>query len=219
MVDQSSGHAARSNAEHAVKRSLPLSTPDIQGDSDYNLLQKANPIAFSTQNFLQLQRTIGNQAVMRMLNANARGLAIQRVFDPETPSTYDDDGGHSYTDHGAQTTETQHKTRLTTGATPSGRNSIPPDGKSSKFASDEMHKKALKQAKTDLEANKSSARGGGFKKGYNNAYSLAGVGISYEMDGVNIKTPQVVCNNFYAAWSIIDESAGTYKLVTLYPRP
>lgn len=219
MVDQSSGHVTHSNSERAVKRASQMSVPDAQHDLDYSPLQQPNTKSLSTQDFLQLQRTIGNQAVMRMLHVKTGGLAIQRVFDPETPSTYDDDGGHSYADHGAQTTEEQHKTRLTTGATPSGRTSIPPDGKSSKFASDEMHKQALKLAKTDLEANKNSARGGGFKKGYSNAYSLAGVGTSYEMDGADIKTPQVVCNNFYAAWSIIDETAGTYKLVTLYPRP
>ncbi|MEH2463364.1 eCIS core domain-containing protein [Nostoc sp.] len=144
---------------------------------------------------------------------------VQRVFDHNKPATYDDDGGHSYTDHGSHTTAAQHLTRLTTGITPSGRNALPPDGKSSKFASDAMHLKAMIMAITDLNANKQN-RAGGWKKGYSDHYTLAGVGETYELDtgSSNLKPTTLPCNTFYVAWSN-DGTGDNFKLITMYPKP
>jgi hypothetical protein len=144
---------------------------------------------------------------------------VQRVFDPLTPATYDDDGGHSYTDHGSHTQPDAHLTRLTTGITPSGRTSLPPDGKSSKFASDAMHLAAMTMAINDLNANKTN-KSGGWKKGYSNHYTLAGVGETYELDnsGSNLNSPTLPCDKFYVAWSN-DGTGDNFKLITMYPKP
>lgn len=144
---------------------------------------------------------------------------VQKVFDPNVPTTYDDDGGHSYADHGSPTTPADHLTRLTTGSTPSGRISMPPNGKSSKFATDAMHLAAMTMAINDLNANKKN-KAGGWKKGYTNQYTLAGVGITYELDasGTNLKHPPLSCNNFYVAWSN-DGLGDNFKLITMYPKP
>jgi hypothetical protein len=48
---------------------------------------------------LALQRTVGNQAVQRVVAKLIAGL------DADKPSSYDTGGGHSYADHGAHTTE------------------------------------------------------------------------------------------------------------------
>jgi len=73
--------------------------------------------------------------------------------DADKPSTYDSGGGHSYADHGAQTTKVQHVNRVKTGVAPSGRKSPVPRGKpSSKFASDAKHVEAFKAAVTELTA-------------------------------------------------------------------
>ena len=146
-----------------------------------------------------------------------RSSPLQFAFDKNTPSTYDDDGGHSYADHGAQTTANDHLTRLTTGACPSGRNSVPPDGKSSKFASKAMHIAAVKMALEDLK-DKKKKRNGDWKKGYSNHYVLANVGITYELDGEKIKDPTTKCSNFYCAWSN-DGLGDNFKLITCWPKP
>ncbi len=68
-----------------------------------------------------------------------RRIAVKFVdgVDADKPSTYDTGGGHSYKDHGSQTTKEQHMTRLRTGVAPSGRVSrVPPGKASSKFKSD-----------------------------------------------------------------------------------
>ncbi|MEH2079369.1 MAG: DUF4157 domain-containing protein [Nostoc sp.] len=144
---------------------------------------------------------------------------VQRVFDHNNPATYDDDGGHSYTDHGSHTTPAEHLTRLTTGVTPSGRSSLPPDGKSSKFASDAMHLNAMNMAITDLNANKQN-RAGGWKKGYSNHYTLAGVGETYELDssGSNLKPTTLPCDKFFVAWKN-DGTGDNFQLITMYPKP
>jgi hypothetical protein len=102
-----------------------------------------------------LQRAIGNRATIQALTSAdifgiGHGQTLRRVFDKTDPSTFDNDGGHGYADHGPQTTEDQHRTRLTTGATPSRPSQTEiPTGGSSKFASLDIMKSAIQKAVTD----------------------------------------------------------------------
>jgi len=126
----------------------------------------------------------------------------------------DKDGGHSWADHGAQTTEAQHLNRLKTGITPGGSQRAIPET-SSKFISDEAHLQAYEDALSKLESEKINSKGGLKKKVEIKRQTLSNSGISYSLDA-NGKIVKVITNSYTAVF-VLDPTNNTYKLVTLFP--
>ena len=176
---------------------------------------------------LGLQRTVGNHAVGQLMSSlqpsihrqlvieRTPSAMIQRVatnlvagLDADKPSTYDTGGGHSYADHGAQTTKEQHVTRVKTGVAPSGRVSRVPPGKgSSKFASDDTHKLAFQTAFADIkEKNKNKQR----VRGAANAIDVAGAGPIYYKDG-----SEETCEKVQLDIVPVDDT--TIRINSMYP--
>lgn len=147
--------------------------------------------------------------------------ALQRAFDANNPSSYDNDGGHGYGDHGAQTTAEQHKERLKTGKTPSGRMADIPES-SSKFASDAVMKTAIAKAVIDAAKDSVSKGKKKSKKRITLAYNIPGAGISYKLDPSG--NDQVLATS--VDWVVIVlEQTGTGKwdkdydkIITLFPQ-
>jgi hypothetical protein len=155
---------------------------------------------------LALQRVAGNQVVQRLVAKLIDGLAV------DTPSTYDTGGGHSYADHGAQTTEVQQRTRLRTGVAPSGRSSPVPQGSgASKFASDAKHAEAMKAASKELtDKNKNKKKG----KGITGPMPLAAAGPIYLRDGTS-----VTGTNVQVDLAKVAGTEDTFHLNTMFPMP
>lgn len=163
---------------------------------------------------LQRKEVNSSDSVKNNSSLNS-SIIIQRVvvkltegLDSENPSTYDVGGGHSYADHGAHTTEEQHRERLRSGKCPSGRISRVPSGKGSgKFASDEKHKEAFKQAHTDLQdKNKNKQK----VKGAAGTIAVDSAGISYFRDGTTKDCNKVVLD-------IVPTSDDTIRVNSMYP--
>lgn len=147
-------------------------------------------------------------------------VALQRAFDASDPATFDNDGGHGYADHGPQTTEEQHKTRLKTGTTPSGRAAdIPPS--SSKFASLDIMKTAISKAVTDAAQDSVSKGSKRSKKRITLAYNIAKAGISYVLDSADPE--KTVATNVDWVVIILEQTgAGKWdknydKIITMFP--
>ena len=124
------------------------------------------------------------------------------------------DGGHSWADHGAHTTEAQHLTRLQTGLTPGGSTRAAPST-SSKFNSDKIHVQSYEDALTKLETEKINTRGGLKKKVEIKKEPLQNAGISYSLD-VNGNLVETTVESYTAVFRL-DQSNNTYKLITLFP--
>jgi hypothetical protein len=128
--------------------------------------------------------------------------------DAEKPSTYDTAGGHSYKDHGAQTTKEQHMTRLRTGVAPSGRASkVPPGKASSKFSSDPKHVEAFKAAKDLLtEKNKTKTK----IRGSAEVVTVDAAGTAYWRDESESTSSKV-------ALDIVPVDDTTLRVNSMYP--
>ncbi len=178
--------------------------------------RRATPAAVQEHPTLQLQRLIGNEAVVQMMRTGA-GPVIQRDgeslmtgVDVDKPSTYDTGGGHSYADHGAHTTEDQQRERLKSGTAPSGRSSKVPKGAgASKFASDEKHVEAMKAAWSALVAKNVGAKSG--LKGMGGKIPLAGAGPVYFRGGDATKIASEVYVDIQGA------GGTTFRLNTMFP--
>jgi hypothetical protein len=165
---------------------------------------------------LSLQRSAGNRAVTGALASRSAGLiAIQRVatnliagLKEDDPSSYDAGGGHSYKDHGAQTTKEQHVNRVKTGVAPSGRVSKVPKGKgSSKFVSDAKHKEAATAAFAALRTKNEPLKA---VKGQAGPIPLAGAGPIYYADNSEDSCDQVQLD-------ILPVDDTTVKINSMYP--
>lgn len=125
------------------------------------------------------------------------------------------EGGHSWADHGAHTTEAQHQHRLKTGETPGGSTRRIPDN-SSKFVSDEMHIKAYEDALVRLETEKINTRGGLKRKVELKRIPLPDCGINYKLDDAGNLVQSKI--DSYTAIFRLDPSTGTYSLITQFPQ-
>lgn len=152
-----------------------------------------SPLRWRSEGATRIRRAPATRpvTVTRDAATKIRRIAVKYVagVDPAKPSTYDTAGGHSYADHGAQTTKEQHMERLRTGTTPSGRNNKPPPNKpSSKFISDAKHVEALQAATTLLtakNARKAKIRGSA------EVVPVAKVGTNYWRDDTETEAPNV----------------------------
>ena len=141
-------------------------------------------------------------------------IVAEKDYLLEQVKNLDSQGGHSYADHGAHTTEFQHLERLRSGETPSGRQAAIPDV-SSKFSSDEIHLEAYEDALNKLDHEKINTKGGLKKKVEikNQYFPNSGISYSLDMNGDLIRT----VSDKYTAVFRLDQSNNTYKLVTLFP--
>jgi len=181
-----------------------------------------------------LQRAVGNRATIQALTSAdifgiGHGQTLRRVFTKTDPSTFDSDGGHGYADHGPQTTEDQHRARLTTGATPSRPTQTEiPIGGSSKFASLDIMKSAIEKAVTDsgkTTVYEKTGKRGGKKARITLAYNIKGAGTNYKL---GVATPPTTGGTATPAplttesadWVVIVlklSSTGYDEIVTMFP--
>jgi len=143
---------------------------------------------------------------------------LQGAFTEGDPSTYDADGGHGYGDHGWLTTELQHKVRLETGTSPSGRVADIPDA-SSKFASSAIMTNAIALAIADRAKPSvvdKTGKKGGKKARITLAYSTAGAGISYSLDKSKVP-PAVVSSTVDWVVIVLKNPPGYDEIVTMFP--
>ena len=135
-----------------------------------------------------------------------------RNFNQEA-ADLDKNGGHSYADHGAHTTEGQHKQRLMTGETPGGSQRPIPEA-SGKFNSDQEHIAAYEDSQARLQTEKYNSKGGLKKKVEIKNVPFEG-GTSYTLDanGNLVYTP----TKYYTAIYKLNPVTGNYDLITLYP--
>jgi hypothetical protein len=141
---------------------------------------------------------------------------VARTIDEGVDATgrFDPNRGHSFADHGAQTTPAQHRTRLLTGVTPGGSTrGIPPN--SSRFATHRSHLDAYQRALDDLGANYLRTNGTP-KAEYSNRLTLNGVGKSYRL-GPGGTLVETTVNRFYFYFE--RNAHGWYDLITMYPIP
>ncbi len=151
-----------------------------------------------------VQLASGGNPVQRV----GEGLKWVAGIDIATASTYDAGGGHSFADHGAQTTKEQHQERLKSGKTPSGRTSKVPGSApgSSKFNSDAAHQAALKAAATQLEAKNP---GGVMSKGVNGKIGVSPGGTMYKGDGT-----EEACTDVHVDVQVV---GGALNINTAFP--
>ena len=155
--------------------------------------------------------------------AAAKKLATEQAA---AAKALDNDGGHSYADHGAQTTAAQQANRLKTGEAPSGRKPVYPKGpkkgqpqipaEASKFDSHAKHLEASQKANIELQANKLNPDGS-LKKTVVVKVPVKDAGTSYSVDNAG----QVITKTANSAKAVyrLDPATNTYKLVTMYPEP
>jgi hypothetical protein len=162
-----------------------------------------------------MQMKTASTTAQLQTSPNEPTVAIQRVatglidgLDPEKPSTYDTGDGHSYKDHGAQTTKEAHITRVKTGVAPSGRKSkVPKDKPSSKFVSDAKHAEAFKTALADLkEKNKPKQK----VKGAKNIIDIANAGTMIYENGTEVASSKVQLD-------IVPVDDTTIRINSMYP--
>jgi len=141
---------------------------------------------------------------------------VARTIDEGLDATgaFNANRGHSFADHGAQTTPAQHRTRLNTGVTPGGSTRAVP-ASSSRFATHRAHLDAYQMALDDLGANYLRTRGTP-RAGYTNTLTLGGVGKSYTLGAGGVLMETTVSRfTFY-----FERNAhGWYDLITMYPVP
>ncbi len=124
------------------------------------------------------------------------------------------DRGHSFADHGAQTTPAQHRHRLLTGVTPGGSTRGIPTS-SSRFSTHRAQLDAYQLALDDLAANYLRTNGTP-KAEYSGRLTLRGAGSSYTLDtsGALVRT---TVNRFFFYFE--RNAHGWYDLITMYPIP
>ena len=124
--------------------------------------------------------------------------------------------GHSFKDHGAQTTPAQHERRLKTGVTPGGDTRAIP-ASSGKFATHSAQMSAYERATNELAANYlTTGTSPRMKLEYTAVFDMPGAGFSYSLDasGNVVRTTVGRVSAYFRL-----NSAGWYDLVTMYPRP
>lgn len=212
----------RTFGNQAVNRLLNRST-------DATLERKEEETEFSRFSLAE-QNGLAQQLLTQELSGKAQaatpaastGVALQRAFTAGDPTTYDNDGGHGYGDHGPQTTEEQHKTRLETGTTPSGRSADIPDS-SSKFASLEIMKNAIASAVIDAAKDSVSKGSKRSKARISLGYNVKNAGISYTLDTSDPKNVKVKSANVDWIVIILEQTGpGKWdkqydKIITMFP--
>lgn len=152
-----------------------------------------------------LQQAAGNRAVQRVVDRQP----VQRRFDANKPSTYDDNGGHALAMHGPSVTVSFHQNRA---------ENNPPKYSSSGWASEPMMKKAVVAANTarrNWGDNKTTK--GKYKAKCTVNVSLANAGYSYVLDPATRKGTRVTLHTAVVVFSIDRNSGFVDHLVTAYP--
>ncbi|KFF01722.1 hypothetical protein [Chryseobacterium luteum] len=170
--------------------------------------------------FIDTPENLGNPKDPEPPSTPKDGEAFEDPAPPPPPRNFeqeaanlDNDGGHSYADHGAQTTGNQHKIRLETGETPGGSQRATPEA-SGKFNSHEKHIAAYEDSQVKLQTEKINSKGGLKKKVEIKNEPFNG-GTSYTLDanGNLISSP----TSYYTAIYKLNPTTGQYELITLYP--
>lgn len=155
-----------------------------------------------------LQQTAGNRAVQTIVEQGTTA-PVQRRFDANKPSTYDDDGGHALAMHGPAVSVAFHQSRA---------ESNPPSYSSSGWASEAMMKKAVLAANTarrNWGDNKTTK--GKYKAKCTVNVELANAGYSYVFNPVTRKGTRVTLNTAVVVFSIDRHRGFVDHLVTAYP--
>lgn len=166
---------------------------------------------------------LGGSVAGGWLGYKGAGKGYERILEPKAASL-DDAGGHSYADHGAQTTPEQQAHRLNTGETPGGRKPVYSKGKkagqpqipkeASKFTSNEKHLEAYDKSQAELnnriQNNSTNPNGREVIE-----VPCENCGESYSKDAAGNLTRTDV-NNAKAVYQK-NPTTGEYDLVTLYP--
>jgi hypothetical protein len=131
-----------------------------------------------------------------------------------------DTNGHSNADHGAQTTDVQHKRRLETGETPGGDHRPIPDS-SSKFATNAAQVDAYEKALNELGSNSAGPNsymttGGRMKVGVTVTVASPGCGFVFTLDAAG-NLVRTRANGFTAIFRL--NSQNWYDLITMFPTP
>ena len=129
----------------------------------------------------------------------------------------DDDGGHGYKDHGAQTTEAQQVHRLKTGVKPGG-DIRPAPYRASKFTQHESQVKASEIAfqKLAFESRNFRLNNGRYEPSPRIRFSFYKAGLSYSLDSSGNSVERVL-NNVTAFFECTDLTKGTYRLISIFP--
>ncbi len=164
-------------------------------------------------NILRLQRTIGNQSVMRLIMRSQSGAtAIMRKFDKDKPSTYDDDGGHALLEHSWERTEDSHKARAKIN---------PPTNSSSGWANEAKMKAAVKAAHVALLAwpDKKKSKGNDFKAKFTCNVTQAGSGYtwSYTDPAKENTMSKTVLDTAVVIFQLDAGNGSVVRMVTAFP--
>ncbi|MEA5601283.1 eCIS core domain-containing protein [Nostoc sp. UHCC 0252] len=138
----------------------------------------------------------------------------------------DDAGGHSYKDHGAQTTPEQHLKRLQDGTPPGGGYARDVPDSSSKFATHKAHADALDQAWVELTRNPEHM----FKKNHGVVtdvpkkksmiqLNMDGAGFSYKLDPADATQTKLIREkaNYVCAVFGYDATNAQWRIITMFP--
>lgn len=186
-----------------------LSTPRARQARTEPAVGLASPLRAA--DYFALQRSIGNEGVLGLINRGRGAASIQRVFTASNVSTYDDDGGHALERHGASVTEEAHKTRAKTND---------PTYSSSGWATNAMMVKAVQKAHGALATwadNKTSK--GKFKAKCTVNVNLAGAGFTWTYDDSTKVTTKVTTNTAVVIFSIDPNSGAVSRMTTAFPGP
>lgn len=124
-------------------------------------------------------------------------------------------GGHGFGDHGAHVTPAQHRHRLQTGNTPSGRTASIPS-KSSSFVSNSAQVEAATRAKAALASEVSA---NGFTQNIKIEISAKGAGKSYSLNSAGALNLPPTPTSTVTAWFHRRGTPGNYYYVmgTIFP--
>lgn len=134
----------------------------------------------------------------------------------------DDDGGHSYADHGAHVTEKQHFVRLTEGKTPGGRIDEELQKISSSFSTNKVHGDSYDRVLKEFHEHVFKKRKGKIKeprqlkKRIEVDIIMEGGGFEYTL-GKGKKLIKTKTDFVRAVFKLVDEPTQKYKLVTMFP--
>ena len=166
-------------------------------------------------NILRLQKTIGNQSVMRLImRTQSRAATIMRKFDKDKPSTYDDDGGHALLEHSWEGTEDSHKARAKIN---------PPTNSSSGWANEAKMKAAVKAAHVALMAwpDKKKIKGNDFKARFTCNVTQAGSGYiwSYTDTAKDNTMSKTVLGTAVVIFHLDSDNGSIIRMITAFPGP
>jgi len=133
---------------------------------------------------------------------------LQRVFDANTPSTYDDDGGHAMARHGAAVTAEQHEARAKTNA---------PTYSSSGWASEAMMKSAVTKAVATHVAPAAKKSATKWYKKWTVNVSLAKCGYTWLYDATADKVNKIDVDTAVVIFSVEESTGNILYMVTAFP--